>query len=85
MAKEHTIECYGIITKILRDHHVMVQLDDTQHMVLAYISGVMRKNQIRVVVGDRVTLEMSPHDPTKGRVQFRGIKNKDKTPPPSAG
>ncbi|MBA3355028.1 MAG: translation initiation factor IF-1, partial [Pyrinomonadaceae bacterium] len=48
-----------------------VQLENTQHVVLAVISGKMRKNRIRILVGDRVSVEMSPYDLTRGRITYR--------------
>jgi translation initiation factor IF-1 len=74
MAKEATIECCGIVTECLPNEQFKVRLDDTSHFINAYIAGNMRKHQIRVLVGDRVTVEMTPYDMTKGRIRFRGIK-----------
>jgi len=48
-----------------------VQINDTEHMVLATISGRMRRNRIRILMGDRVDLELSPYDLTKGRITYR--------------
>ena len=48
-----------------------VQINDTEHMVLATISGGMRRNRIRILMGDRVDLELSPYDLTKGRITYR--------------
>lgn len=74
MAKEASIECCGVVVECLPNEQFMVRLDDTQHMIKAYIAGNMRKHQIRVLVGDRVTIEMTPYDMTQGRIRFRGIK-----------
>ncbi len=74
MAKEETMECGGVVTECLPNEQFKVRLDDTDHMIVAYIAGNMRKHQIRVIVGDRVTIEMTPYDMTKGRIRFRGIK-----------
>lgn len=81
MAKEASIECCGIVTECLPNEQFVVQLDDTQHVIKAYIAGNMRKHQIRVLVGDRVTIEMTQYDMTKGRIRFRGIKNNNHTAP----
>jgi translation initiation factor IF-1 len=74
MAKEATIECTGVVLECLPNEEFRVKLDETQHEIKAYIAGNMRKNQIRVLVGDRVVIEMTPYDMTKGRIRFRGIK-----------
>lgn len=74
MAKEPTIECTGIVTECLPNEQFVIKLDDTQHVIRAYIAGNMRKHQIRVLVGDRVSVEMTPYDMTKGRIRFRGVK-----------
>jgi len=70
MAKEDLIEFPGIIVEILPNAMFRVKLDN-EHMVLAHTSGKMRKNRIRVLQGDRVNVEMTPYDLTKGRITFR--------------
>jgi translation initiation factor IF-1 len=70
MAKEDLIEAEGVITEILPDARFRVELDNG-HSVMAYTSGKMRKHRIRMLVGDRVTLEMTPYDLTKARINFR--------------
>ena len=70
MSKEDLIETEGIVTEVLPDAHFRVRLDNG-HLVLAYTSGRMRKARIRVLTGDRVTLEMTPYDLTKARINFR--------------
>jgi translation initiation factor IF-1 len=74
MAKEATIECCGIVVECLPNEQFKIRLDETDHIINAYIAGNMRKHQIRVLVGDRVTVEMTPYDMTKGRIRFRGVK-----------
>jgi translation initiation factor IF-1 len=49
----------------------MVQIDNSEHKVLAQISGKMRKHRIRILVGDRVSVELSPYDLTRGRITYR--------------
>jgi translation initiation factor IF-1 len=71
MAKEETITSSGVVIECLPDAQFMVRLDDSGHVIHAYIAGNMRKFQIRVLKGDRVTVEMTPYDPTKGRIRFR--------------
>ncbi len=70
MAKEDLIEFQGQVTELLPNATFRVKLDN-DHEILAHTSGKMRKNRIRVLVGDRVTVEMSPYDLTKGRITFR--------------
>jgi translation initiation factor IF-1 len=70
MAKEELIETQGVITEILPDARFRVELENG-HTVMAYTSGKMRKHRIRMLVGDRVTLEMTPYDLTKARINFR--------------
>lgn len=71
MAKDENIECTGVVLEALRDAQFRVQIDDSDHMVLARISGKIRKNNIHIVPGDKVTLEMSPYDLSKGIIRFR--------------
>jgi len=76
MSKEDAIEMEGIVTETLPNTNFKVQLDNG-HMVIAHISGRMRKNYIRILMGDRVTVQLTPYDLTKGRIIFR---NKDNAP-----
>lgn len=70
MAKEDLIEFSGTVTELLPNAMFRVKLDN-DHEVLAHTSGKMRKNRIRVLAGDRVNVEMTPYDLTKGRIIFR--------------
>lgn len=70
MAKEDLLEFQGEVTEILPDSRYKVKLDNG-HETLAYSSGKMKKNRIRILQGDRVTLEMTPYDLSKGRITFR--------------
>jgi translation initiation factor IF-1 len=70
MAKEDLIELEGLVTELLPDTRFRVQLDNG-HAIVAYAAGRMRKNRIKTLAGDRVTVEMSPYDLDKGRVIFR--------------
>jgi translation initiation factor IF-1 len=70
MAKEELIELEGLVTELLPDTRFRVQLDNG-HEIIAYTAGRMRKNRIKTLAGDRVTVEMSPYDIDKGRVIFR--------------
>ena len=70
MAKEDAIEFQGVVTELLPNAMFRVKLEN-DHEVLAHTSGRMRKNRIRVLAGDKVTVEMTPYDLTKGRITFR--------------
>lgn len=70
MSKEDLIEFQGAVLEVLPDARFRVQLDNG-HEVMAYTSGRMKKNRIRTLAGDRVTVEMTPYDLTKGRITFR--------------
>lgn len=72
MAKEELIEMQGRIEEVLPDSRFRVVLDNG-HTLIAYTGGRMRKHRIRVLAGDRVSLEMSPYDLTKGRLTFRHL------------
>lgn len=72
MAKEELIEMDGLVTEVLPDSRFRVTLDNG-HPVVAYTGGKMRKHHIRILAGDKVSLEMSPYDLTKGRIIFRHI------------
>ena len=70
MSKEDAIEFQGVVSALLPNAMFRVTLDN-DHEVIAPTSGKMRKNRIRVLAGDRVTVEMTPYDLTKGRITFR--------------
>ena len=70
MSKEDAIESQGVVSELLPNAMFKVKLDN-DHEVIAHTSGKMRKNRIRVLAGDRVTVEMTPYDLTKGRITFR--------------
>ena len=70
MAKEDLIEFEGTVMELLPDARFRVRLDNG-HETLAYSSGKMKKNRIRILAGDRVTVEMTPYDLTKGRITYR--------------
>ncbi|HEY5533763.1 MAG TPA: translation initiation factor IF-1 [Ignavibacteria bacterium] len=70
MAKQDSIKVDGIITEILPNTTFKVKLENG-HEVLAHISGKMRMNFIRILQGDKVTVELSPYDLTKGRITYR--------------
>ena len=70
MAKEELLEFEGSVLELLPDARFRVKLDNG-HETLAYSSGRMKKNRIRILAGDRVTVEMTPYDLSKGRIVFR--------------
>lgn len=70
MAKEELLEFPGTIAELLPNATFRVKLEN-DHEIIAHTSGRMRKNRIRVLVGDKVVVEMTPYDLTKGRITFR--------------
>ena len=70
MPKEWSIEFQGVVLELLPNAMFKVKLEN-DHEILAHSSGKMRKNRIRVLAGDKVTVEMTPYDLTKGRITFR--------------
>jgi translation initiation factor IF-1 len=70
MAKEELMQFEGLVLEILPDARYRVQLD-SGHEIIAYTAGKMKKNRIKTLAGDRVTVEMSPYDLEKGRLIFR--------------
>ena len=70
MPKEDAIEIEGVVEEILPGAQFRVRIEGDR-MVLVYTAGKMRKNRIRTAVGDRVTIEMTPYDLTRGRLVFR--------------
>jgi translation initiation factor IF-1 len=80
MSKEAMLTMDGIVQELLPNTQFRVQLDNGA-MVLAYASGKVRKFRIRVLAGDRVSLELSPYDLTRGRINFR---HKDEAAPAAA-
>jgi translation initiation factor IF-1 len=70
MAKEELIEFSGKIIELLPNAMFRVELENG-HVILGHTAGNMRRNRIRVLVGDKVTVEMTPYDLTKGRITFR--------------
>jgi translation initiation factor IF-1 len=86
MAKEELIEMHGLVEEVLPDTSFRVTLDNG-HKLIAYTSGKMRKNHIRILAGDQVSLELSPYDLSKGRITFRHIAGRAPTgsvrPPPA--
>jgi len=70
MSKQGPIKVDGVISETLPNAHFKVQLDNG-HEILAHISGKMRMHFIKILVGDKVSVELSPYDLTKGRITYR--------------
>lgn len=70
MAKEEAIEFEGVVVDVLPDARFRVKLENG-HVLIAYTAGKMKKNRIKTLTGDRVTVEVTPYDPDKGRLVFR--------------
>ena len=77
--KDDKLELEGIVTECLPGTKFWVELDNG-HKVLAYLSGKMRKYYIRVILGDRVKVELSPYDLTQGRITYRFKKQYQPAP-----
>ncbi|OIQ78373.1 translation initiation factor IF-1 [mine drainage metagenome] len=73
MAKEDLIEMRGTVDEVLPDARYRVTLENG-HVLIAYTGGKMRKNNIRILAGDKVSLELSPYDLTRGRITFRHLE-----------
>lgn len=71
LAKEDAIQMEGVVTETLPNTTFRVELENG-HVVTAHISGKMRKNYIRILTGDNVTVELTPYDLSKGRIVYRG-------------
>ncbi|MBP7567323.1 MAG: translation initiation factor IF-1 [Burkholderiaceae bacterium] len=85
MSKEELIEAQGKVDEVLPDSRFRVVLDNG-HTLVCYSGGKMRKHRIRVLAGDRVSLEMSPYDLNKGRITFRHLEpRKPGAPAPAPG
>ncbi|MCE9522335.1 MAG: translation initiation factor IF-1 [Alphaproteobacteria bacterium] len=70
MSKEELLSFEGTVVELLPNATFRVKLDN-DHVVVAHTAGKMRKNRIRVLAGDKVTVEMTPYDLTKGRIVYR--------------
>jgi translation initiation factor IF-1 len=71
LTKEEAVPAMGVIVDKQPNAFFKVRIDNSEHVVLAQISGKMRKNRIRILVGDRVSVEMSPYDLSRGRITYR--------------
>lgn len=71
MAKEEFVNVTGKVEEVLPNATFRVVLDNTQHKVIAYLGGKLRQNNIKVLLGDMVEMEMSPYDMSRGRIIYR--------------
>jgi len=83
MAKEELVEMNGMVAEVLPDSRFRVTLENG-HELVAYTSGKMRKHHIRILAGDKVSLELSPYDLSKGRITFRHIESRGTSSQPPA-
>lgn len=79
MSKEEQIQMNGTVIETLPNTMFRVKLENG-HIITAHISGKMRKNYIRILTGDAVTVEMTPYDLSKGRITYRSIDKKQNKP-----
>jgi translation initiation factor IF-1 len=83
LAKEELLEMQGVVEDVLPDGRFRVTLENG-HQMVAYTAGKMKKHHIRILLGDKVSLELSPYDLTKGRITFRHLETRSgsSAPPP---
>lgn len=79
MAKEELLEMNGLVTEVLPDSRFRVDLENG-HQLIAYTSGKMRQHHIRILAGDKVSIELSPYDLSKGRITFRHLEKRGPMP-----
>jgi len=75
MAKEELLEMEGVVDEVLPDSRYRVTLENG-HKLVAYAAGKMRKHHIRIIMGDKISVELSPYDLSKGRITFRHIERR---------
>jgi translation initiation factor IF-1 len=80
LAKEEVLQMNGVVAEVLPDSRYRVTLDNG-HSLVAYSAGKMRKHRIRIIAGDKVALEISPYDLSKGRITFRQLETRVSSPP----
>jgi len=81
VAKEELLEMLGVVSEVMPDSRFLVTLENG-HNLVAYTAGKMRKHFIRIIAGDKVTVELSPYDLSKGRINFRHLENRSQAPRP---
>lgn len=80
MAKEELLEMQGVVSEVMPDSRYLVTLENG-HTLVAYSAGKMRKHHIRIIAGDKVSIEMSPYDLSKGRITFRHMEGRPSPAP----
>lgn len=83
MTKEQLLEMDGVVDEVLPDARYRVTLENG-HGLIAYSGGKLRKHHIKIIAGDRVSLELSPYDLSKGRITFRHLSSRTATTAPRA-
>jgi translation initiation factor IF-1 len=71
MAKEELLEILGKVEEVLPNSTFRVKVDNIEHEILCYMGGKLKQHKIKIILGDRVKVEMSPYDLTKGRIIYR--------------
>jgi len=71
MAKDDIIELVGLVEEVLPGSMFRVKVENISHILLCYMGGKLKQHKIRIIMGDKVKLEVSPYDLTKGRITFR--------------
>lgn len=71
MAKEEGMKMNGTVQEALGNAMFRVKVENSEHMVTAYLGGKLRQNEIKIIEGDKVILEVSPYDLSKGRIMYR--------------
>jgi translation initiation factor IF-1 len=71
LAKEEAVKFSGKVLEVLPNAMFRVVLDNSEHKIIAYLGGKLRQHTINILLGDRVQIEMSPYDMTKGRIVYR--------------
>jgi translation initiation factor IF-1 len=71
MSKDNLIELTGKVEEVLPGSMFRVKVDDLNHIMLCYMGGKLKQHKIKVILGDRVKIEVSPYDLNKGRISFR--------------
>ena len=71
MAKDGLLELTGVVQEVLPGNMFRVKADTAEHVMVCYLGGKLKQNKIRVILGDKVKLEVSPYDLSKGRIVFR--------------
>jgi translation initiation factor IF-1 len=71
MSKDDLLEMTGVVTEVLPANMYRVKVDNMEHILLAYLGGKLKQNKIKIILGDKVRLEVSTYDLSKGRVTYR--------------